>query len=292
MPALSPDEARARPRRCLRPSPGRIEPRTSHRRVAARTPRSIPICRRIIRWSRARQPAARGLRPRPPIASPRRRQRPSSGKPPVIADPGEKPNFIAAARRAAQAAAAAAPGADVASKGAGTPKGRQRTRPLIIAGAAALILLGCIQIASRIFESGSAIAPPPPPQAQPEKSPPPVSTLPAPAPEPETAPPPQLPGPTTPPAAVPAPQPNPKTGANITTKPVRQMAAQQPDVSANDITGSLPQPAASAPRARWATNCRPPSAARHCAPRRCPAIGAAAYEVAMRFTEGHGVPRQ
>jgi localization factor PodJL len=213
----------------------------------------------------------------------------NSGKPPVIADPGQKSNFIAAARRAAQAAAAAAPAADVAGKGAtGTTKGR-RTRPLIIAGAAALIVIGCLQIASRMFESGTAIAPPPP-QAQPDKSAPPASAQQPPAAaQPETAPPAQLPVPTAPPAAVPAPQPNPKTGANIPTKPARQMA-QQPDTSANDITGTLPHPTAPAAAPlgdKLPANIGGPAL-------RAAALsgdGAAAYEVGMRFAEGRGVPR-
>ena len=80
----------------------------------------------------------------------------SSTKPPVIADPGQKPNFIAAARRAAQAAAAGS-NAEATGKGSAALKNpSQRTRPLIIAGAAALIVIGCIQIASRLFEAGTS----------------------------------------------------------------------------------------------------------------------------------------
>jgi localization factor PodJL len=214
----------------------------------------------------------------------------NSGKPPVIADPGQKSNFIAAARRAAQAAAAAAPAADAGKGAAGTTKGRQRTRPLIIAGAAALIVIGCLQVASHMFESGTAVAPP---QAQPEKSAPPVSTLPEPEPpgaaQPETAPPPPLPVPTVPPAALPAPQPNPKNGANITTKPVRQMA-QQPEASATDITGTLPHPAAPA---AGPMGDKLPASIGGPALRAAALSGdaAAAYEVGMRFAEARGVPR-
>src|ERR1700722_17605134 len=154
----------------------------------------------------------------------------SSTKPPVLDDPGPKPNFIAAARRAAQAASAAA-SAETGKGAAALKNPRQRTRPLIIAGAAALIVIGCIQIASRLFEAGPQVSPAAPTQdvqpeksAQPEKAPPPVTVLPEPAPPP--APPPAapqppaaaapapLPVPSAPPAALPVPQPNPKSGAN------------------------------------------------------------------------------
>ena len=123
-----------------------------------------------------------------------------SVKPPVIADPGEKPNFIAAARRAAQAAAAAPISkaqakaqakadakaakaeAKVASKANVAIEPKQstpRTRKLIVAGAAALILLGGIQIASKFFEGGAPPAPASlPADTQQEKASPPAAALP------------------------------------------------------------------------------------------------------------------
>ena len=114
----------------------------------------------------------------------------SSTKPPVIADPGPKPNFIAAARRAAQAAAAGS-NAEATGKGSAAKNPSQRTRPLIIAGAAALIVIGCIQIASRLFEAGPQVPPPAAPTeesqpqkaTEPEKAPPPVTALPEPQPQ-------------------------------------------------------------------------------------------------------------
>src|SRR5258708_33400277 len=105
-------------------------------------------------------PTAPTLPPDPPLEPGSSRSRPTASaadriaaseaavsKPPVIADPGQKPNFIAAARRAAQAAALAGPTADVAGKGsAALNKPKQRARPLISAGAAAPIVTGCLHI--------------------------------------------------------------------------------------------------------------------------------------------------
>jgi localization factor PodJL len=226
----------------------------------------------------------------------------SSTKPPVIADPGQKPNFIAAARRAAQAAAAAAPGADAANKGSALSKNpQQRTRPLIIAGAAALIVIGCLQIASRLFEAGPQVSPPSAPaqEAQPDKAPPPVTALPEPEPPPPVPQPPAdispapLPVPSAPPATLPVPQPNPKSGANISAKPTQQTAARDSTrdavaavAAATDVTGSLPRPA-TPPGDKLPATIGGPAL-------RAAALSgdaAAAYEVGTRFADGHGVPR-
>jgi localization factor PodJL len=223
-------------------------------------------------------------------------------KPPVIADPGQKPNFIAAARRAAQAAAAAAPTAEAADKGSAVSKNpRQRTRPLIIAGAAALIVIGCIQIASRLFEAGPTGPQPAAPaqEAQPEKTPPPVTALPEPEPQPSAPQPPAaaapapLPVPSAPPAALPVPQPNPKSGANISTKPVQQTASRDSTrdavaavAAATDATGSLPRPATPLGDKLPATIGGPALRAAALS-----GDAAAAFEVGTRFADGHGVPR-
>jgi localization factor PodJL len=223
-------------------------------------------------------------------------------KPPVIADPGQKPNFIAAARRAAQAAAAATPTAEAAGKGSAVSKNpRQRTRPLIIAGAAALIVIGCIQIASRLFEAGPTGPQPAAPaqEAQPEKAPPPVTALPEPEPPPPAPQPPAaaapapLPVPSTPPAAQPVPQPNPKSGANISTKPVQQTASRDSTrdavaavAAATDATGSLPRPATPLGDKLPATIGGPALRAAALS-----GDAAAAFEVGTRFADGHGVPR-
>jgi localization factor PodJL len=232
----------------------------------------------------------------------------SSTKPPVIADPGQKPNFIAAARRAAQAAAAAGSNTDAKGKGSAALKNpSQRTRPLIIAGAAALIVIGCIQIASRLFEAGPQVPPPaasteesqPQKAAEPEKAPPPVTALPDPAPPPPAPQPPAaaapapLPVPSTPPAALPAPQPNPKSGANISTKPTQQTASRDSSreavaavAAATDVTGSLPRPATPLGDKLPATIGGPALRAAALS-----GDAAAAYEIGTRFADGHGVPR-
>ena len=225
----------------------------------------------------------------------------STTKPPVIADPGQKPNFIAAARRAAQAASAAS-GAETAGKGSALSNNpRQRTRPLIIAGAAALIVIGCIQIASRLFETGPQAPPPAAPsqETQPEKAPPPVTALPEPAPPPPTPQPPAaaapapVPIPSAPPATLPVPQPNPKSGANISTKPTQQTATRDSTrdavaavAAATDVTGSLPRPATPLGDKLPATIGGPALRAAALS-----GDAAAAYEVGTRFSDGHGVPR-
>ena len=237
----------------------------------------------------------------------------SSTKPPVIADPGQKPNFIAAARRAAQAAASAAPTAATADKGAAAlNKPKQRARPLLIAGAAALIVIGCLQIASRLFEAGPQVPPPAAPAqeaqpenatqpdraAQPEKATPPVTALPEPevpppAPPPAAVAPAPLPVPSAPPTALPVPQPNPKSGANISTKPTQQTASRDSTrdavaavAAATDVTGSLPRPATPLGDKLPATIGGPALRAAALS-----GDAAAAYEVGTRFSDGHGVPR-
>ena len=235
----------------------------------------------------------------------------SSTKPPVIADPGPKPNFIAAARRAAQAAAAGS-NAEATGKGSAAKNPSQRTRPLIIAGAAALIVIGCIQIASRLFEAGPQVPPPTAPTeesqpqkaTEPEKAPPPVTALPEPQPQtpaPQT-PAPQPPAaaapapllvPSAPPATLPVPQPNPKSGANISTKPTQQTATRDSSrdavaavAAATDVTGSLPRPATPLGDKLPATIGGPALRASALS-----GDAAAAYEIGTRFADGHGVPR-
>jgi localization factor PodJL len=231
----------------------------------------------------------------------------SSTKPPVIADPGQKPNFIAAARRAAQAAAAGS-NAEATGKGSAALKNpSQRTRPLIIAGAAALIVIGCIQIASRLFEAGPQVPSPaapteesqPPNAAQPEKAPPPVTALPEPEPPPPAPQPPAAAAPapllvpSAPPATLPVPQPNPKSGANISTKPTQQTASHDSTrdavtaaAAATDVTGSLTRPATPLGDKLPATIGGPALRAAALS-----GDAAAAYEVGTRFSDGHGVPR-
>jgi localization factor PodJL len=95
-------------------------------------------------------------------------------KPPVIPDPGGKSNFIAAARRAAQAAAMAAPSPPA---GPQTPsasvvslpkKLAARLRTLIVAGSVVAIVVGGVHVVSRMFDDG---APNSPPAAKPANAP-------------------------------------------------------------------------------------------------------------------------
>jgi localization factor PodJL len=236
-----------------------------------------------------------------------------SVKPPVIADSGEKPNFIAAARRAAQAAAAApatkaeakaeAKAAKAEAKAAlkakaavdpNQPVPMPRTRKLIVAGAAALILLGGIQIATKFFD-GSAPNPPPssPTDTQQGKAAPPAAVLPQAeqaAPPPAAPVPSPTPVPAEPPAAAPSPLPNPKSSE---AKPAPQAEIQPSAPMAltpnADVTGSLPH---AAPATLAPTGDKLPATIGGPTLRAAALSGdgAASYEVGMRFAEGHGVP--
>jgi localization factor PodJL len=92
---------------------------------------------------------------------------PASSKPPVIPDPGGRPDYIAAASRAAQVAAAASPrgraNAATAAKGPSILGHlTQRLRKLIVAAAVVVIIVGGVHIALRLFEDPGTSAPPEP----------------------------------------------------------------------------------------------------------------------------------
>jgi len=241
----------------------------------------------------------------------------ASAKPPVIADSG-RPNFIAAARRAAQAAAWNRSGQKAKDEAgpeatAQPNKLSQRMRKLIVAGGAVLILIGCVRIATRLFDDGGSGAAP---QAHSEQVLPsaetPAAAIPAKQPPTEASPPP-LPNPTL--AAPPNRAPTTK-GA----KPRRQSmvhegtdepvvgavtppAAEQPGAMAMplwaspDITGALPHPetapsiAPALGRTAGIVNDKLPATIGDPALRKAAMTGdpAAAYEVATRFAEGRGV---
>jgi localization factor PodJL len=261
--------------------------------------------------SRSRQPSAADR-----IAA---SQAALGSKPPVTPDPvGGKPDFIAAARRAAQAAAALErpPGAKAAAAGEPLPKTlTQRLRKLIVPIAVVAIVAGGWRIASRLFNSNDAAAVQ---EMQAEKITP-SATGPA---EAASTKPPEatrLPIPSVNPAAnTDAPMPlGPGPGAAIDAKPSGQSLNDDADATsmaadasplgkpaANgtavwppaDVTGALPR--ALAPQSATA-----PVAAAAVSDEKLPAtIGgpalraaalsgdaSAAYEVAMRFAEGHGV---
>jgi localization factor PodJL len=240
-----------------------------------------------------------------------------SAKPPVIADSG-RPDFIAAARRAAQAAAWEPSGqesngdAEAEQGGAQSNKLSQRLRKLIVAGGAVLILIGCARIGMRLFDDGGAGSVP---QAQTERVSPPAESaqtlLPAKPASSEAPPlPPVSPALNAPPAAAPATAKAARPprqsmlndgggGPKVITVPpstAQPSAAAIPQWASPEITGALPPGAGGE---------APPAPARSGAvvEDKLPATigdpalrgaamagdGAAAYEVATRFAEGRGV---
>jgi localization factor PodJL len=88
-----------------------------------------------------------------------------NGKPPVIPDPGGKPNFIAAARRAAQAAIVDPPApktkrgggdAKAAAEGSGEAPRRtmgQKVKALLVGASVVVIVVGTLQFALNLFSS-------------------------------------------------------------------------------------------------------------------------------------------
>ena len=85
-----------------------------------------------------------------------------NSKPPVIPDPAASPNFIAAARKAAQAAAsprratAATPEAPPSALASLSEETRERLRTLIVAGSVVAIVVGGVHVVSRMFDDGDA----------------------------------------------------------------------------------------------------------------------------------------
>jgi localization factor PodJL len=245
-------------------------------------------------------------------------------KPPVISD-AERPNFIAAARRAAQAAAWEPPRQKLrsgfgAEQAAAVPsKLSQNVRKLIVAGSVVLILVGCIRIATKLFldggNSGAAsqtqsepAAPPvqPPQEAVPSKPKQP-SSLAAPA-LPSSATAPALPVPTpVPPSAAPAKTTTPgrqsmrhadEQTAEAAVTPLgggKPGAVALPSWAVPDVTGTLPSPqvvpAITAGEAEPVVDDKLPVTIGNAALRKAAAAGdpAAAYEIATRFAEGRGV---
>jgi localization factor PodJL len=304
------------------------------------------------------EPASRAAAPRPPIdpnlppdhplepgsANGRSRQPASAAdriaaseaaigaKPPVIADPGSKSDFIAAARRAARTAALdtseQAPRSEAAASVAAVTKNLpQRLRPLLVAAAVVVLIVGVVHIASRWFEDGAGA----PSDAQMERGAPNASgssgsspakpSAPAPTTSPLTVAPVQPPAnAAAPPSAAPEP---PASGGTTGPKSRRQSLNEGPvplptaqetaaiDAGMNmaatqwtapDITGSLPPPASPNASAVPAPTPLPSPAAGGLDDKLPAAIGgpalraaalagdpAAAYEVATRFAEGRGV---
>jgi len=240
-------------------------------------------------------------------------------KPPVIPDPGSgKPDFIAAARRAAQAAAALPDDKRGARAGIGSPLRpktlTERLRMLAVVGAVVVIVVGGFHIITKLFEDGANAPVPahtePPhmhttPQAQTETprteaeppqqhqepqvqtEPPHVEAEPAPAPAIAQA-----------PVLMPdAAQNSAAPVAGSTSGPAASASPRQQSLSNTlalplDITGSLPSASATAEPPPPAAGDKLPLAIGGPALRLAALAGdpAAAYEVAARFAEGRGVP--
>ena len=168
---------------------------------------------------------------RPPLSAAERiaaSEAVAGSTPPLIADPGAgKPDFIAAARRAARAAAAA-PNDRAKRAGAGARTQQktlsERLRNLVVAGAVVVIVLGCFHMASRLFQDGGSAAPPHP-QAEPQTESPGAGSVPPPQAEEPSAP------------ATPAPRANP---TSLPTLPL-------PLPSADAARNPAPQPPANPP---------------------------------------------
>jgi len=242
----------------------------------------------------------------------------SLAKPPVVAEQGEKVNFIAAARRAAQAAAAAPPErktrAETAVIGDSPAQKPSRLRKVLVAGAAVLIAVGCVHVALHMFQdNGSAGTQPlpPPSEQQSEQTPPPgvlpdadqpktppqagPLVLPVPDATPDTPP---SPTPSTPQGTAPQAAPSGNSGGAPIPTPGRQSAL--PD--SPDITGSLPHRAPQMSMQPNATAVQAPApdlvVEKLPATIGGPALRAAAmagdsaaeFEIATRFAEGRGVP--
>jgi len=250
-----------------------------------------------------------------------------AAKAPASAETGAQPNFIAAARRAAQAAAAAPerPSRFAGADGTAQPG---RLRKLIVTGGAVLIAVGCLHIALRLFQdNGAAVEPSQPVQVAPPSvlpemdsaKPPPLAVAPLPPPDVE---------PGTPPATMPSAPPSPAPGAPSGAKPIavppaipgrqsalRDRAAQpatpanapatgakpvasaMPALASTDITGSIAR--AAAPQnpppvpnlAGELTTATLPATIGGPALRAAAVAGdaAAAFEIATRYSEGRGV---
>ncbi|MBI5264534.1 MAG: SEL1-like repeat protein [Bradyrhizobium sp.] len=223
-------------------------------------------------------------------------------------EPMSTSNFIAAARRAAQAAAAQQPEKPGrgSAKGATGDKAKDRNkeastitskiRGLLVGASVVVIVLGTFKMAMNLLDGGSA----PPPQSV-ESSPPAAPHAEAPA---ETAPKPAAPEQLTPSMTSPTPlgkqslhypAPNAADGAASVEIPPAAPAANA--ARNGDITGTIPTTLPPVPGRRLGVVQVPPT-------ERLPeAIGGpvlrgaamkgdatAAYEVALRFAEGKGVP--
>jgi localization factor PodJL len=267
----------------------------------------------------ADQPLEPGSGPPTPQTNPAARIAASeaalSGARPAAAA-GGKSSFIAAARRAAQAAGqqpngrVSRPEPDNAHK-SGTPSLRdkmlKRVKSLFLAASIIAIVVGSVQIAGNVLDLGKSTTKTAKVPASDtvnteaavdDAAPEPTAGIAA---NPLALP--KLPaiGPLASPSGTPAIVTTPPLGLNQTTQSIPSLFAPPMLGSKNDITGSISRPAGNSPAARPAAPSTLPSQpsadqlpiAIGGPKLRSAAIagdGAAAYEVAVRFAEGRGVP--
>jgi localization factor PodJL len=232
-------------------------------------------------------------------------------KPPVLDDRADRPDFIAAARRAAQTAAASP---SYRPSAAGDEARAAKTSPLrkiIVAAAALIVAIGCVHVAMHTFrgtdDNSAAVAP--------QESPTPSDMLPDNGPvPPRPAGPLVLPVPgasAEPPAKPVTPPPSPPASNPQQVSPARRSALDDPNDITGAVAGRAPPPAMTAlpPLTSAPLASAPPAASADAAAApvqldklpaaiggpalRAAAIAgdaAAAFEVATRFAEGHDVP--
>jgi localization factor PodJL len=229
-------------------------------------------------------------------------------EPPAAADPNDKPNFIAAARKAAQAAAAAQPDRKAKAKRerSQASSSSQRVRKLLVAGGAVVVAVLFAHVVLHMFQdNSSAISPPPLPEQSTdvplEKDS--ATTQPAATPAPLVLPVPGGPADMLPNAAPSQPlniTPNAQPDPSPAVAPQRQSALpDSPDVTGS-LTNRMPPNTAPAPDSNPFQPIQVPAAVD--ADRLPASIGgptlraaaaagdmAAEYEVASRFADGRGV---
>jgi localization factor PodJL len=242
-------------------------------------------------------------------------------KPPAAPEPGSKPNFIAAARRAAQAANSEsvargdkpAPAANKAPRSKAFSGGwGDRVRSLLVAASVVVIVLGSLHLVVSLLGSADESEDSSPPQET-QSSPP--AGEPASAPDaPKVIDDPAAPAPKTPAAApgrhsmvtpgdVEPAVSTAATGAPVSA-PAPTAAVEKPDVTGSISPPLAPNPAmpalpvsepppAAAPRATGVASVDKLPAAIGGSLRAAAAKGdpAAQYEIAQRYAEGRGVPQ-
>jgi localization factor PodJL len=255
-------------------------------------------------------PLEPGTRPNVRLASPSERIAASESAiseipPPAPKEPVSSSSFIAAARRAAQAAAAAQPvdskSARAAEKAKAKAKAKEKAkdgkappsgiaskiRSVLVAASVVVIVLGTFKMAMALLDSGAS-APPPAPVSEQSSEPPAPALAPAKPAMPDQAPP-----------AMTSPTPIGRQSFNTAapgdSDAVASAEIPQPAAPSNDITGAIPTAApgvhklssVAIPLSEKLPDAIGGTRLRTAALKGDPT---AAYEIAVRFAEGKGVP--